>query len=273
MSDLINPVSDGKVVEQAKAASKGSQFQNTLGKDAFLQLLVTQMKYQDPLNPSTDTEYIAQLATFSQLEQLQNLSQISTNTQAFSLVGKTVMIKTQSQAGKTAYVSGRVDFISMSGGKAQMSVNGKLYSVDQLDSVIDETYLKELDLPKVEKAELKYDADSPKDLTFKVYMGDGNSKATELAVIIGDTLIDASKLEIKGDTVTVDRSVFEKAANGRYDVTIVFNDRYLTTASDAITLEIVNSEVPAEETEWPEEPQSDEPPDEEPPDDEPQDQE
>lgn len=260
MGELVNPVSNGKVVEQTSKASKSSNFENTLGKDAFLKLLVTQMKYQDPLNPSTDTEYIAQLATFSQLEQLQNISQISTNSQAFGLVGKTVIIKTQSQAGNTSYVSGRVDFISMINGKAQMSVNGKLYSVDQLESVLDETYLAELDLPKVEKAQLKYDADDPKDLTFKVFMGDGKSKATELSMIIGDTLIDSSKLTLKGDTVIVDRSVFEKAANGKYDITIVFNDRYLTVVSDALTLEIVNSEVEPEEAEWPEAPMEEEQP-------------
>lgn len=41
----------------------------TLDYDAFLQLLVTQMKHQDPLEPMSDTEYVAQLATFSNVEQ------------------------------------------------------------------------------------------------------------------------------------------------------------------------------------------------------------
>ena len=40
----------------------------------FLQLLITQVQHQDPLNPSTDTEFIAQLAQFSALEQMQNLN-------------------------------------------------------------------------------------------------------------------------------------------------------------------------------------------------------
>ena len=51
-------------------APKNRLTSDTLGRDAFLQLLTTQLSHQDPLQPQGDTEFIAQLAQFSSLEQL-----------------------------------------------------------------------------------------------------------------------------------------------------------------------------------------------------------
>ena len=55
---LIQSVVDGKITENTaiESTSKKTVGTSELGKDAFLQLLVTQMQHQDPLNPSTDTE-------------------------------------------------------------------------------------------------------------------------------------------------------------------------------------------------------------------------
>lgn len=85
-----------------------------LGKEDFLELLVAQLQYQDPLNPLEDSEFVAQLAQFSSLEQLQNMnetlsdsvdwdmimSQTISNTMATSLIGKEVV------AGNTTLVLG-----------------------------------------------------------------------------------------------------------------------------------------------------------------------
>lgn len=61
-----------------------------LGKDAFLQLLVAQVSNQDPLNPTSDTEFVAQLAQFSSLEQMQNMNQAMESQQATNMIGKDV---------------------------------------------------------------------------------------------------------------------------------------------------------------------------------------
>jgi len=66
----------------------------SLGKDDFLKLLVTQLSHQDPTQPVQDQQFIAQMAQFSSLEQMQNISTSVTNMadrQAFGLVGKFVM--------------------------------------------------------------------------------------------------------------------------------------------------------------------------------------
>ncbi|HHV18511.1 MAG TPA: flagellar hook capping protein [Thermoanaerobacterales bacterium] len=60
-----------------------------LGKDDFLKLLVTQLRYQNPLEPMDNKEYIAQLAQFSSLEQMQNLNMQVANLSAISTIGKT----------------------------------------------------------------------------------------------------------------------------------------------------------------------------------------
>lgn len=69
---IIQAVKDGKLVDtSAEATSESTKktrsADNGLDKDAFLQLLVAQMKYQDPLQPTENTEYISQLATFTQV--------------------------------------------------------------------------------------------------------------------------------------------------------------------------------------------------------------
>lgn len=51
---------------------------NALGQDAFLKILVTQMKHQDPMEPLKDTEFIGQMAQFTSLEQLTNLNKTMT---------------------------------------------------------------------------------------------------------------------------------------------------------------------------------------------------
>ena len=62
---LVAPVKDGKIVETASQTSVSNAAKsksNGMDKEAFLQLLVAQMKYQDPLEPTSNTEYIAQYA-------------------------------------------------------------------------------------------------------------------------------------------------------------------------------------------------------------------
>lgn len=141
----VAQVVDGKIVnngvsaaeKEASSEPKKTTGGGSLGKDAFLQLLVAQMKYQDLLAASNNsTEYISQLATFSELESMQNLQEISEQQRMQALVGKTVVLEVD---GKQT--TGQVDYLQYEDGKAKMSVAGSLYSMEDLYQVIDGEYL------------------------------------------------------------------------------------------------------------------------------------
>lgn len=125
----------GKAVEAAKRQSGG-----TLDKDAFLQLLVAQMKYQDPLEPTENTEYVSQLASFSTLEEMQNMSSSMDMQRASGLVGQYVFLETETATGQTKQIEGTVDYVSYSGSKVYLSVGGTLYNLDDLKTVADPEY-------------------------------------------------------------------------------------------------------------------------------------
>ena len=134
-------VSSAAADSVASAAKKSANGKSSLDKDAFLQLLVAQMKYQDPLEPTSNTEYISQFATFSELEQMQNMSNAMDLFRASSLVGQTVLMKVTTEAGYTTTIQGNVDYVVYENGKAYLSIGGELYSMDDLDTVADEKYL------------------------------------------------------------------------------------------------------------------------------------
>jgi flagellar basal-body rod modification protein FlgD len=69
---------------------KPKEFSSSLDKDAFLKILVTQLKYQDPLEPTKDNEFIGQMAQFSALEQSQNTNKAVRMNSANNMVNKLV---------------------------------------------------------------------------------------------------------------------------------------------------------------------------------------
>ena len=77
MANALNTITVNGVTYNAAAydasQTKEVKKNDDLGKDAFLQLLVTQLKNQDPLDPQDNGEYIAELAQFSSLEQMTNV--------------------------------------------------------------------------------------------------------------------------------------------------------------------------------------------------------
>lgn len=146
---VIAQIKDGKVVESTSAASMAKSTvkdKSTLDKDAFLGLLVAQMKYQDPLQPTSNTEFVAQYAQFSSLEQMQNMSSTLELSRASTLVGQVVSVNTTNSNGQTTQIQGKVDYIVYENSKAYVSIGGALYSLNDVYGVADQGYLDAYDL-------------------------------------------------------------------------------------------------------------------------------
>lgn len=113
---------------------------NNLGKDDFLKILVAQMGNQNPMEPTSDTEFIAQLAQFSVLEQMQSLNSGFMRSQAYSLIGKTVYVARPAEDGSgDEVICGRVDGVVRQDGIDYLMVSDDLYAVSEVTGVIDDT--------------------------------------------------------------------------------------------------------------------------------------
>ncbi len=119
--------------ENQKVVSK-----NTLDQADFMKLLITQLKSQDPTKPLDDKEFIGQMAQFTSLKQMNDLSESFktmnrefTFTKAVSLVGKT--ISWVDDAGK--YNTGPVDSIKVKNGDTFLNINGMEVPLNQISEV------------------------------------------------------------------------------------------------------------------------------------------
>lgn len=124
--------------------SQNTKGTSAMGKDQFLQILVAEMQYQDPLEPTTNTEWVSQMATFSQIEELQNMSDSIQKGQAQNLVGKIVIMATTDNTGETKYFSGKVESYENREDGTYLSIGGYLYKIEDLYSVVDEEYYDKL---------------------------------------------------------------------------------------------------------------------------------
>lgn len=118
--DVLNQQSSASI---KKANTKPG---GNMGKDAFMKLLVTQMKYQDPLNPMDNTAYLSQLAQFTSLEQMQNLNDNFEGFSAQSLIGKYgYAYYTDEKSGETSKIEGVISRIAHQDGKSYAVLDDK----------------------------------------------------------------------------------------------------------------------------------------------------
>ncbi len=119
----------------------GRKTSQSLGKDDFLKLLITQLSNQDPTSPMEDTEFIAQMAQFSSLEQMTNMNAnfekmntMLTSNQAVNTIGKTVEIDAGDGSGQ---VVGAVQGVTY-GNNPQVLVGNRYYDMNKIQAVYGE---------------------------------------------------------------------------------------------------------------------------------------
>lgn len=229
-------------ISESSQTSSERTTNDSLGKEDFLLLLVTQMQYQDPLDPTDNTEYVAQLAQFSELEQMENLNTTTVNTSAYSLVGKEVKIEQTSSTGQVTEVQGTVDYVTIQNNDAYVSIDGSLYSYDDITEVIDSSYLISQYVPKVAAQTVTYKHHDAQDVKINgISLGSNGYEATSIGIGIVDssgntTKVDSSKLTYKDGTLTIDKSAFEGLDAGTYTIGFVFDDKNSTVDVSNVTL-------------------------------------
>lgn len=142
---ILAPFVDGQLQTSNTSAQSinNSKKDNASGmdSDAFLQLLVAEMQNQDPLEPTSNTDWIAQYATFTQVSEIQSIGDDMSNMKAQGLVGQYVIMKVKNDEGNTDMISGRVDYVTYEDGQAFLNIDGEPYSIKDLDTVADAKYM------------------------------------------------------------------------------------------------------------------------------------
>ncbi|HCX62832.1 MAG TPA: hypothetical protein DHU59_10385 [Clostridiales bacterium] len=93
----------------------------------FLNLLIAQITNQDAMNPMDNTEFISQMAQFSSLQAMSDLTKVSIEGQATALIGKNVVVADYDSKGKLVIDEGIVQRVTFHGGQTKLYVNDKEY--------------------------------------------------------------------------------------------------------------------------------------------------
>lgn len=121
---MIDSIGAGDSQQAAQADAVTNQA--AIGQEEFLNILLTQLTFQDPLKPLDNQEFIAQMAQFTNLEQTRQLSEntdilltVQSATQAIELIGKTVTVLAD---GNTGSQVGTVTTVSFQQGVPELSL-------------------------------------------------------------------------------------------------------------------------------------------------------
>jgi len=132
----INSINNlGTTGTNSTSNTSSSSGTGALNMDDFLQLLVAQLKNQDMYNTMDDSEYMAQMAQFSMLQAITDMSELSMTSYGVSLIGKEVTLGKVADDGTVKSITGIVDSVNFFNGSPQVVVDDKSYSLSSVMSV------------------------------------------------------------------------------------------------------------------------------------------
>lgn len=120
--------------ENSKTEKSTSKTQQT--KDMFMKLLVAQMKYQNPLEPTDNTEYLKEMASFTQVEAIEDMSSSFEKMSGNSLVGS---VATATDDNGVAH-TGKVEYTFKKDGSTWVHIGDDDYALDNVTGVQDSDY-------------------------------------------------------------------------------------------------------------------------------------
>lgn len=131
----------------AQKAAKGGNYNavftdkkdNGVKVDDFLNLMVQQLANQDFMNPVDDTQYLAQLAQFASMQQMQELAAYSKSNYVMSLFGKDVTVAKVGMSGKVDKATGPIEKVSLVNNEYTLTVKGKSYTLEQIMEIHEST--------------------------------------------------------------------------------------------------------------------------------------
>lgn len=146
MGSIIAPFDDKGILQTHTTSGdsltkKNGKNKNTVDSDMFLTLLVAEMQNQDPLEPTSNTEWVSQYATFTQVQKMSEMAESIDVLRANNLIGKEVIMKTTSEStGEVNYTQGIVDFVEVENGKPLLVIDDKKFSMSDLDTIVSNEY-------------------------------------------------------------------------------------------------------------------------------------